>query len=167
MISFRFLLLLLALLAMSACDDEKFTTAVPQAPAKPSTSVVPAPAADVAPTPAPKPLTKPVDKPVNEPARPKPKPAVVSKPVAKKDSVVVAPPRADLDLSLPADLFEELESLVAPDELPSPALLPPLFREEQAGESPFQLNGKLITNERGDDYLDSLEGAELQFEFKR
>ncbi|WP_408636965.1 hypothetical protein [Pseudomonas aestuarii] len=169
MISFRFLLLLLALLAMSACDDEKSTTAVPAEPAKPAVSVVPPPVADAAPTPAPKPLTKPVDQQASEPARPKPKPkpAVVSKPVAKKDSVVAAPPQADLDLSLPADLFEELQSFVAPDELPSPALLPPLFRAEQAAESPFQLNGKLITNERGDDYLDSLEGAELQFEFKR
>lgn len=159
MISFRFLLLLLALLSLSACDNEKTTTAVPREPAKPVVSVMPAPPADIAPTPAPKPVIKAA----SEPARPA---AIVSKPVAK--DVVVAPPlKANLDLSLPPDLFEELQSLVAPDEPPSPALLPPLFRAEQAAESPFQLNGKLITNERGDDYWDSLEGAELQFEFKR
>jgi hypothetical protein len=151
---------------MSACDDEKSTTAVPGKPAKPAVSVVPTPAADVAPTPASKPVAKPVVKQVSEPVRPSPKPAVVNKPLAK-DSVVVPPLRADLDLSLPADLFEQLQSLVAPDELPSPALLPPLFQADQAAESPFQLNGKLITNERSDDYFDSLEGAELQFEFKR
>jgi hypothetical protein len=167
MISFRFLLLFLALLALSACDDEKSTAAVPGEPAKPAVSVVPAPVAEVTLTPASRPVTKPVVKQLNEPVRPRPKPAAVSKPVAKEDSVAVAPLRAELDLSLPADLFEELQSLVAPDEPPSPALLPPLFREEQAAESPFQLNGKLITNERSDDYLDSLEGAELQFEFKR
>ncbi len=163
MINFRFLLLLLALLALSACDKEKSTTAVPGEPAKPA---VPLPAADVASTPASRPVTKPVVKQVVEPARPSPKPAVVKKPVAS-DSVVVPPLRAELDLSLPADLFEELQSLVAPDELPSPALLPPLFRADQAAESPFQLNGKLITSERSNDYWDSLEGAELQFKFKR
>jgi hypothetical protein len=97
----------------------------------------------------------------SEPARA----AAVIKPAAK--DAVVPPLKAELDLSLPPDLFEELQSLVAPDEPPSPALLPPLFRAEQAAESPFQLNGKLITNEQGDDYWDSLEGAELQFEFKR
>lgn len=155
MISFRFLLLLLTLLSLSACDNEKTTAPVPYEPAEPAVLVMPAPPADIAPTPAPKPAS--------EPARPA---AIVSKPVAK--DVVVAPQlKANLDLSLPPDLFEELQSLVAPDESSPPALLPPLFRAEQAAESPFQLNGKLITSERGDDYWDSLEGAELQFEFKR
>jgi hypothetical protein len=170
MISFRFLILLLALLALNACDNQESTTAVPDEPTKPAVSVVPAPAAEVAPVPAPKPVTKPVAKPVakppSEPVRPAPKPAVAHKPQAK-DSVAAPPLKTDLDLSLPPDLFEELQALVAPDELPSPALLPPLFRAEEALASPFQLNGKLITNERGDDYWDSLEGAELQFEFKR
>lgn len=161
MIGFRFLLLLLTLLSLSACDNEKTTTTVPHEPAEPALSVMPAPPADIAPAPAP--ASKPVIKAASEPARPA---AVVSKPVTK-DAVVAPPLKANLDLSLPPDLFEELQSLVAPDEPPSPALLPPLFRAEQAAESPFQLNGKLITNERGDDYWDSLEGAELQFEFKR
>ena len=159
MISFRFLLLLLTLLSLSACDNEKTAPAVPHEPAKPVVVVMPAPTADRAPAPAPKPVVKAA----SEPARVA---AVVKKPVAK-DAVVAPPLKANLDLSLPPDLFEALQSLVAPDEPPSPALLPPLFRAEQAAESPFQLNGKLITNERGDDYWDSLEGAELQFEFKR
>ncbi|WP_318960724.1 hypothetical protein [Pseudomonas sp.] len=162
MISFRFLILLLALLALNACDNQESTTAVPDEPADPPVSVVPTPAAEVAPVPAPKLVTKPL----SEPVRPVPKPAVVNKPVAK-DSVAVPALKTDLDLSLPPDLFETLQVLVAPDELPSPALLPPLFRAEETSESPFQLNGKLITNERGDDYWNSLEGAELQFEFKR
>ncbi|WP_332821737.1 hypothetical protein [Pseudomonas sp.] len=161
MISFRFLFLLLALLSLSACDNEKTTPSVPREPAKPVVSVVPAPTADIAP--APVPASKPVIKTASEAARPA---AIVKKPVVK-DAVVAPPLKANLDLSLPPDLFEELQSLVVPDEPPSPALLPPLFRAEQAAESPFQLNGKLITNERGDDYWDSLEGAELQFEFKQ
>jgi len=158
MIGLRFLLLLLALHSLSACDNEKTTTPAPREPVEPAVVVMPAPPADVAPVPAPQPLIK-QD---SEPARA----AAVNKPAAK-DAVVVPPLKAELDLSLPPDLFEELQSLVAPDEPPSPALLPPLFRAEQAAESPFQLNGKLISNERGDDYWDSLEGAELQFEFKR
>jgi hypothetical protein len=159
MIGFRFLLLLLTLLSLSACDNEKTAPAVPHEPAKPVVVVMPAPTADRAPAPAPKPVVKAA----SEPARVA---TVVKRPVAK-DAVVAPPLKANLDLSLPPDLFEELQSLVAPDEPPSPALLPPLFRAEQAAESPFQLNGKLISNERGDDYWDSLEGAELQFEFKR
>lgn len=170
MISFRFWLFLLALLSLSACDNEKSTAAVPREPAKPAESVLPVPAVEVAPAPAPKPKPKPETKPetkaLSEPARPSPKPAVASEPAAQ-DSVIAPPLRADLDLSLPPDLFEELQSRVAPAEPPSPALLPPLFGGEQAAESPFQLNGKLITNERGDDYWDTLEGAELQFEFKQ
>lgn len=159
MIGFRFLFLLLTLYSLSACDNEKTTAPVPHEPAEPAVAVMPAPPADIAPAPVPEPVIKAA----SEPARPA---AVVSKPVAK-DAVVAPPLKADLDLSLPPDLFEELQSLVAPDEQPSPALLPPLFRAEQAAESPFQLNGKLITNEQGDDYWDSLEGAELQFEFRR
>lgn len=82
----------------------------------------------------------------------------MSKPVAPK-------PQAPLDLSLPAEVFEPLQPLEPLDESPA-TLLPPLF-VEKTEPSPFQLNGKLITNERSDDYWDSLEGAELQFEFKR
>jgi hypothetical protein len=29
------------------------------------------------------------------------------------------------------------------------------------------LHGKLITNERDDDYFESIEGAQLQFEFRQ
>lgn len=162
MISFRFSFLFLALLALSACDNQESTTTAPREPSKPAVPIMPTPPADIAPVPAPKPVSKQESK----PARPTPKPAAVNK-SAVKDSVVAPPLKADLDLSLPPDLFEELQSLVAPDELPSPTLLPPLFRAEEASQGPFQLNGKLITNERGDDYWDSLEGAELQFEFKR
>ena len=75
-------------------------------------------------------------------------------------------PRLELDLSLPTELLEPTESVESFSELPS-TLLPPLF-DDQNPAGPFQLQGKLITNERGDqDYWESLEGAELQFEFKR
>ena len=44
--------------------------------------------------------------------------------------------------------------------------LPPLFVEKPAEPGPYQLNGRLITNDRVDDYWDSVEGAELQIEFR-
>jgi len=69
-----------------------------------------------------------------------------------------------LDLSLPEDL---LLAPLAGEELPLTPLLPPLFEAKAKPESPFQLHGKLISNERVDDYWESLEGAELQFEFKQ
>nr|WP_298167517.1 hypothetical protein [uncultured Pseudomonas sp.] len=124
--------------------------------------------------PAAKPTAEPVAKQASEPAKPSP----LSKPVASKEpieekpktSVAKAPvpaPRLELDLSLPTELLEPTESVEAFSELPS-TLLPPLFDEQNPAGSPFQLQGKLITNERGDqDYWESLEGAELQFEFKR
>ncbi len=76
-------------------------------------------------------------------------------------------PKAKLDLSLPRDLADQLEPGDVIDALSEQPLLPQMFVEKPAPESPFQLNGKLITNEREDDYWRSVEGAELQFEFKR
>ena len=63
------------------------------------------------------------------------------------------------------ELFEQaLESETREDLSP---LLPPLFGEKPEVQSPFQISGRLISNERVDDYWDSIEGAELQFEFKQ
>lgn len=59
-------------------------------------------------------------------------------------------PKAKLDLSLPADMVDDLEPNVGS---PSPIqrrkpLLPPMFTEKpEASDSPFQLNGRLISNE--------------------
>ncbi|AOE86274.1 hypothetical protein [Pseudomonas sp. TCU-HL1] len=76
-------------------------------------------------------------------------------------------PKAKLDLTLPKDLVNQLESGDAMADMPDQPMLPKMFVEKPVPESPFQLNGKLITNEREDDYWRSVEGAELQFEFKR
>lgn len=74
--------------------------------------------------------------------------------------------KVPLELSLHPDVFDPLQPLEPLNDLSTP-LLPPLFVEKTEPESPFQLNGKLITNERGDDYWQSVEGAQLQFEFKQ
>ncbi|NQD95133.1 hypothetical protein HP532_21000 [Pseudomonas sp. CrR25] len=75
-------------------------------------------------------------------------------------------PKSKLDLSLPPEVLEQLQAEDARDEALAP-LLPPLFEEKQPAVSPFQLSGRLITNEGDDDYWNSVDGAELQFEFKR
>lgn len=161
MTSFRFPCLLMALLVLSACDSQESTTTAPREPAKPAISVISVAPADVVPVPVPDP------EPVPTPKPPVKQPSAIPKPAVKASVVAPPPLKADLDLSLPADLFDQLQPLVAPDQLSYPSLLPPLFRAQETSESPFQLNGKLITNEREGDYWDSLEGAELQIEFKR
>lgn len=171
MISFRCLFVLLPLLALAACDNEPAPPIEPVEPPKPRVS---APAVPLAQAPVVAPAAKPSAKQASEPAKasPTPRPVANTPPVKDKPEVSVAKtpiaePRLELDLSLPEELLESMESVEPFSELPSP-LLPPLFDEQSAASSPFQLQGKLITNERGDqDYWESLEGAELQFEFKR
>lgn len=74
-------------------------------------------------------------------------------------------PRASLDLDLPRELLEQWSSDEPAAELEP--LLPPLFGEKPETVSPFQISGRLINNSRVDDYWDSVEGAELQFEFRQ
>jgi len=75
---------------------------------------------------------------------------------------------------LPRELVEDLhhgEPLVEVK-----PLLPPLFVEKEAKPAPFQLSGKLITNEHErdrsgeklerDNYFDKVDGAQLNFEFR-
>lgn len=103
---------------------------------------------------------KPVAAPVKPPVAVKPKPAAAPKP-----KPVEPEPKQALDLSVPQELFEQaLQSETREDLSP---LLPPLFGEKSEVQSPFQISGRLISNERVDDYWDSIEGAELQFEFKQ
>ncbi|MEO4048169.1 hypothetical protein AAFN46_13905 [Pseudomonas sp. CAU 1711] len=111
-------------------------------------------------------------------------PVVVERAVPKvdKDKVAIAPPRrqqvaaeiaeapqlppVQLDLRLPKETVERLASHEPREGLPEQALLPPLFLEKPIEPGPFQLNGRLITNDRDDDYWQSVEGAELQIEFR-
>lgn len=82
-------------------------------------------------------------------------------------------PKANLDLSLPTELVDNLQPNVGE---PSPIkkrkpLLPPLFVEKSEADSPFQLNGRLISNEmqlqlRNDSRRD-VEGAAIDFEYRQ
>ena len=81
-------------------------------------------------------------------------------------------PAAKLDLSLPPDMVRQLKPLGT---VPMPAhkpLLPNMFGEKTAQDSPFQLNGRLISNEMGlqlrnEARQNEIEGAALEFEFKQ
>lgn len=175
MICIRSLAVLLTLLSLLACDQSPVPQPAPQPKPPKTVSAKPLPVApEVEPAPVkPAAVAKPAEPPV--PAQPvakaaasapeaKPKP--IPKPPATASKSVAPAPQAPLDLSLPAEVFEQLQPLEPLDDL-SVTRLPPLFVEKTKPTSPFQLNGKLITNERSDDYWDSLEGAELQFEFKQ
>ncbi|WP_205894791.1 hypothetical protein [Metapseudomonas otitidis] len=100
-----------------------------------------------------------------ETAKPKPKPAPGKPKPSKVEQVKLREPK--LDLSLPKHLVDELEPRVKQEQHVEQPLLPPLFVEKPSEQSPYQLNGKLITNQREDDYWRSVEGAELQIEFKQ
>lgn len=93
---------------------------------------------------------------------------IVSKSKPASEVAKTALPSANLDLSLPRDMVEELEP-VGTVALPKrPAVLPQMFGEKA---SPFQLNGRLISNEmqlqlRNEERRE-VDGAALEFEFKR
>lgn len=165
MLPIRSLALLLTMLSLVACEQSTNPPAKPKAetvkaqPAVKHKAAEAEPAAPVVSKPAPK-ISEPA--PVAAAAQPKPKPAPAV--VAPKPAPVE--PKAPLDLSLQPNVFDQLPPLEPLSDL-STTLLPPLFGEGGEPEGPFQLNGKLITNERGEDYWQSLEGAQLQFEFKR
>ncbi|NER60599.1 translation initiation factor 2 [Pseudomonas sp. MAFF212428] len=119
-------------------------------------------------------------------AKPKPKPKPKSKPVVRKKApakaaksgkrnaseVIAAPlPKARLDLSLPPEMVKELQPPGQLDVQARRPLLPALFQDKPASDSPFQLNGRLLSNEmqlqlRNDSRQD-VEGAAIDFEFKQ
>lgn len=163
MLPIRSLALLLTMLSLVACEQSTNPPAKPKAetvkvqPAVKRTAAEVEPAAPVVSKPAPK-VSEPA--PVAAAAQPKPKPAVV----APKPEP--AEPQAPLDLGLHINVFDPLQPVAPLSDLSIP-LLPPMFGDKDKTEEPFQLNGKLITNERDDDYWQSVEGAQLQFEFKQ
>lgn len=159
------LVCLLATTLLVACDNSP----PPQKPAPlPAPLEEPAPAKPVveaAQTPAvlPKPGKKViVDETLPEPAEAKPKPAEKVSPHEKL-------PPAKLDLHLPPEVIEQLTPTEPVEEVTEQALLPEMFVDKPTQPSPFELNGRLITNdhEKSDNYWDSVEGAELQFKFRR
>ncbi|KIV72122.1 Translation initiation factor 2 IF-2 [Pseudomonas sp. FeS53a] len=108
---------------------------------------------------------KPKPKPKPATPKPKPKPTPAKPKPSKVEQVKLREPK--LDLSLPKHLVDELEPRVKQEQHSDRPLLPPMFVEKPPEQSPYQLNGKLITNQREEDYLRSVEGAELQIEFKQ
>ena len=102
------------------------------------------------------------------------KSSAASKPKSKsvRRSAKKPLPAAKLDLSLPPDMVRQLKPLGT---VPMPAhkpLLPNMFGDKTAQDSPFQLNGRLISNEMGlqlrnEARQNEIEGAALEFEFKQ
>lgn len=132
---------------------------VPEKPAASATSKQPAPARKAA-----------AAKVKKKAAKAKKRAPIASKSQSASEVVKTRLPSADLDLSLPEEMAEELKPIGS---VPLPRrdpLLPQMFGDK-AGSSPFQLNGRLISNEmqlqlRNEERRD-VEGAALEFEFKR
>ena len=170
--------LIALLLCLAGCDKpENVAPASPVVPLAvpevPAAAAVPT-AADPVPASAPaEPESAPLPTPVVKAQTPRPKPAA-SKPASKSSATSQKLAPLPLDLSLPHDLVDQLEpGEPIPDIVPRPRLLPPLFGEKPAEPSAFQLSGKLITNDldreklESDNYLDKVEGAQLNFEFRK
>lgn len=102
------------------------------------------------------------------------KPVKVTKtPARKKADTIAAPlPKARLDLSLPPDLMKGMKPVEEIEAEVRKPLLPAMFGEKPDSQSPFQLNGRLLSNEmqlqlRNEMRQQEIEGAAIDFEFKQ
>ncbi|PYC13558.1 hypothetical protein [Pseudomonas mosselii] len=108
---------------------------------------------------------------VKAPAKPaaKAKPKARAKPVSK--AVAKPLPKPKIDLSLPSEMVRHLEPDLGDGPVVRKALLPSMFpTKPESDSSPFQLNGRLISNEmqlqlRNDSRRD-VDGAAIEFEFR-
>ncbi|MGC5700690.1 translation initiation factor 2 [Pseudomonas sp. NFXW11] len=80
-------------------------------------------------------------------------------------------PSAKVDLSLPVEMVRHLQPVGSVTPAKRAPLLPPMFGEKPKESSPFQINGRLLSNEmqlqlRNEERRD-IEGAALDFEFKQ
>lgn len=106
---------------------------------------------------------------------------VAAKSKSRKNAEVIATdiPAAKLDLSLPKDMVKQLQppgkpemaaSADAPTATDGKPLLPSLFAPKAEGE-PFELNGRLLTNEMDlqlrNESRREVDGAALDFKFKQ
>ena len=109
-----------------------------------------------------------------KPATATKKPVKVNKTATRKkaDAIAAPLPKARLDLSLPPDLAKDMKSVEQIEAEVRKPLLPAMFGEKQEAQSPFQLNGRLLSNEmqlqlRNDMRQQEIEGAAIDFEFKQ
>lgn len=175
----RYLLLPLCLaVLLSACGSDEQGKDVPRKDSEPAVAVEPAKPAQPVEKPEP-PAAQVEAPPVQPPAQPQPE--VVQKPVpaepkkiaqrAKPEKaaqkVVQTPPKTKLDLSLPPELAAALDAEDKAATDGAPPILPAFFEERKSALNPFQVSGKLLTGELGSEYWNAVEGAELQFEFRR
>jgi hypothetical protein len=98
----------------------------------------------------------------------KKRPPIASKTKPASEVAKTQLPSADLDLSLPKDMVDELKPVGTVPLPKREAVLPQMFGDKS---SSFQLNGRLLSNEmqlqlRNEERRE-VEGAELQFEFKQ
>ncbi|NIF27267.1 hypothetical protein F3J44_12895 [Pantoea sp. Tr-811] len=127
----------------------------------------PAPAKAEQPKAAHKPVAKPAARQPAKASKPKAKP--VRKPVSK--AVAQPLPKAKLDLSLPTDMVKNLQPEVGDATLRRKPLLPAMFTAKpESDDSPFQLNGRLISNEMQlqlrNDARREVDGAAIEFQFR-
>ncbi|MHC8301124.1 translation initiation factor 2 [Pseudomonas sp. ZS1P83] len=144
-------------LLMTLQAEGVMAASVQEKPAASATSKKPAPGKKAAPV---KKKAAPVKK----------RPPIVSKSKPASEVVKTKLPSANLDLSLPEDMVEELKPIGTVALPRHDAVLPQMFGDK-AGSTPFQLNGRLISNEmqlqlRNEERRE-VEGAALEFEFKR
>lgn len=98
----------------------------------------------------------------------KKRPPIASKSKSASEVAKTPLPPANLDLSLPKDMVEELDPVGTVPLPKHDAILPQMFGDKS---TPFQLNGRLISNEmqlqlRNEERRE-VDGAALEFEFKR
>ncbi|MFU2328143.1 translation initiation factor 2 [Pseudomonas sp. NFX98] len=98
----------------------------------------------------------------------KKRPPIAAKSKPASEVVKTQLPSANLDLSLPKDMVEELDPVGTVPLPKRDPVLPQMFGDKSSG---FQLNGRLISNEmqlqlRNEERRE-VDGAALEFEFKR
>ncbi|GAB6405626.1 translation initiation factor 2 [Pseudomonas sp. MHK4] len=106
--------------------------------------------------------------PAKKTAAVKKRPPVAAKSKPASEVVKTPIPSANLDLSLPKDMVEELKPVGTVPLPKREPVLPEMFGDKN---NQFQINGKLINNEmqlqlRNEERRE-VEGAALEFEFKR
>ncbi|WPN48527.1 MULTISPECIES: hypothetical protein [unclassified Pseudomonas] len=98
----------------------------------------------------------------------KKRPPIASKSKPASEVVKTQLPPAQLDLRLPRDMVQELKPVGTVPLPKREPLLPQMFGDKN---SPFQLNGRLLSNEMQlqlrNEERHEVEGAALEFEFKQ